>query len=40
MNTVHRQYAKVLHKGGEDDAKVTVLLQEYNDADKVLEKVR
>jgi hypothetical protein len=39
MNTVQRQFGKLTHRGGGDDAKVSVLLQEFEDADKMLTKV-
>jgi amphiphysin len=39
MNSVHRQFGKLTHKGGGDDAKVSVLLQDFDEADKMLTKV-
>ena len=38
MNTVHRQYGKLRGKGG-NQANVAMLLNEYEDADKMLTKV-
>jgi amphiphysin len=38
MNTVHRQFGKLRRKGG-DQANVAMLLNEYEDADKMLTKV-
>ena len=39
MNTVHRQFGKLKRRGG-DQANVAMLLNEYEDADKMLTKVR
>jgi amphiphysin len=38
MNTVHRQFGKLKRRGG-DQANVAMLLNEYEDADKMLTKV-
>jgi hypothetical protein len=38
MNTMHRQFGKLRRKGG-DQANVAMLLNEYEDADKMLSKV-
>jgi amphiphysin len=38
MNSVHRQFGKLRRKGG-DQADVAMLLNEYEDADKMLTKV-
>jgi hypothetical protein len=38
MNTVHRQFGKLKKRGG-DQANVAMLLNEYEDADKMLTKV-
>jgi amphiphysin len=39
MISMQRQIGKLTIKGGGDDAKVAVLLNEYEDADKMLTKV-
>jgi hypothetical protein len=39
MNSMQRQFGKLTHRGGDDDAKVSVLLQDYEEADKMLTKV-
>ena len=39
MNSMQRQFGKLTHKGGGDDAKVSVLLQDFDEADKMLTKV-
>ena len=39
MNSVQRQFGKLTHRGGGDDAKVSVLLQDYENGDKMLAKV-
>lgn len=39
MQTFGRQFGKIRNKGPGDNAKVTVLLTDYEDADKVLSKV-
>jgi amphiphysin len=39
MNSMQRQFGKLIHKGGGDDAKVSVLLQDFEEADKMLAKV-
>jgi len=36
---MQRQFGKLTHKGGSDDAKVSVLLQDFDEADKMLTKV-
>jgi amphiphysin len=36
---MQRQFGKLTHKGGSDDAKVSVLLQDFDGADKMLTKV-
>lgn len=40
MQSMQRQFGKLLHKSPGDNAKVAVLLNDYEDADKVLVKVR
>jgi amphiphysin len=40
MKSMNRQFGKMMGKGGEDTAKVSVLLNDYEDADKTLTKVR
>jgi len=39
MHSMQRQIGKLRNKGPGDNAKVTVLLNEYEDADKVLAQV-
>ncbi|CZT10511.1 related to RVS167 protein (reduced viability upon starvation) [Rhynchosporium agropyri] len=39
MNSLHRQFGKLTHKGAGDKASVSVLLNDYEDADKVLTKM-
>lgn len=39
MNSMQRQFGKLTHKGAGDDAKVSVLLQDFDEADKMLAKV-
>ena len=39
MNSLHRQFGRLTHKGAGDKASVSVLLNDYEDADKVLTKV-
>lgn len=39
MNTMHRQFGKLMNKGPGDNAKVSVLIADYEDADKSLTKV-
>jgi len=39
MNSMHRQFGKLMSKGPGDNAKVSVLLNDYEDADKALTKV-
>lgn len=39
MQSIGRQFNKIRNKGPGDNAKVTVLLTDYDDADKVLIKV-
>jgi len=39
MNSVQRQFGKLMGKGPGDNAKVAVLLNDYEDADKMLTKV-
>lgn len=39
MQTVKRNYGKLMNKGPGDNAKVSVLLNDYEDADRVLAKV-
>jgi amphiphysin len=39
MNTMHRQIGKLRKKGPGDNANVSVLLSDYDDADKMLAKV-
>jgi amphiphysin len=36
---MQRSFGKLLHKGPGDNAKVSVLLNDYEDADKVFAKV-
>lgn len=40
MNSMHRQFGKLMKKGAGDTANVAVLLNDYEDADKMLAKVR
>lgn len=40
MNSMHRQFGKLMKKGAGDSANVSVLLNDYEDADKMLMKVR
>jgi len=39
MNSLHRQFGRLTHKGAGDKASVSVLLNDYEDADKVLTKI-
>jgi amphiphysin len=39
MHSMQRQVARVRGKGGADTAKVSVLLNDFEDADKLLTKV-
>lgn len=39
MQSVQRKFGKLLSKGPGDNAKVSVLLNDYEDADRVLAKV-
>lgn len=39
MNSMQRQIAKARGKAGEESAKVSVLLNDFEDADKMLTKV-
>jgi amphiphysin len=39
MNSMHRQFGKLMSKGPGDNAKVSVLIADYEDADKTLTKV-
>ncbi|KAL3418932.1 sh3 domain signaling protein [Phlyctema vagabunda] len=39
MNTMHRQFAKLSTKGQGDNAKIGVLLNDFEDADKMLTKI-
>jgi hypothetical protein len=39
MNSMQRQIAKARGKGGENSAKVSVLLNDFEDANKMLTKV-
>jgi amphiphysin len=39
MNSMHRQFGKLMNKGKGDSAKVSVLISDYDDADKMLTKV-
>ncbi len=39
MNSMHRQFGKLMKKGAGDNANVAVLLNDYEDADKMLTKV-
>jgi amphiphysin len=36
---MQRQFGKLTHRGGGDDAKVSVLLRDFDEADKMLTKV-
>jgi len=40
MQSMQRQFGKLLRKGPGDNAKVSMLLSDYEDADKVLAQVR
>ena len=40
MQSMQRQFGKLLSKGPGDNAKVSVILNDYEDADKVLARVR
>jgi len=39
MNSMHRQFGKIMRKGPGDNANVAILLNEYEDADKMLTKI-
>ncbi|KAH8816839.1 hypothetical protein F5884DRAFT_236504 [Xylogone sp. PMI_703] len=39
MNTVHRQFGKLMSKGAGDSAKVSALLNDFEEADKCLTKI-
>ncbi|KAF8859899.1 hypothetical protein BDZ45DRAFT_347226 [Acephala macrosclerotiorum] len=39
MNSMHRQFGKLMKKGAGDTANVAVLLNDYEDADKMLTKI-
>ncbi|RFU26393.1 hypothetical protein B7463_g9943, partial [Scytalidium lignicola] len=39
MNTVHRQFGKLMSKGAGESAKVSVLLNDFEEADKCLTKI-
>lgn len=39
MQSVSRKVGKLMHRGPGDNAKVSVLLNDYEDADRVLAKV-
>jgi hypothetical protein len=39
MDSVQRQFGKMMSKGGTDDAKVSVLLQDFTNADQMLATV-
>lgn len=39
MQSIQRQYGRVMHRGAEDDAKVTVLINDYNNSDQALASV-
>ncbi|KAH7312104.1 hypothetical protein BKA65DRAFT_518183 [Rhexocercosporidium sp. MPI-PUGE-AT-0058] len=39
MNSLHRQFGRLTHKGAGDKASVSVLLNDYEDADKMLTKI-
>lgn len=39
MHSMQRQFGKLRHKGAGDNAKVAMLLNDYEDADRVLAKV-
>ena len=39
MNSMHRQFGKLMSKGPGEAAKISVLLNDYEDADKTLMKV-
>lgn len=40
MQSMQRQFGKLRHKGAGDNAKVAMLLSDYEDADRVLAKVQ
>lgn len=40
MQSVQRQFGKLLNRGPGENAKVAILLNEYEDADNVLAKVQ
>lgn len=40
MQSMQRQFGKLLHKSPGDNARVAVLLNDYEDADRLLVKVR
>ena len=40
MQSMQRQFGKLWRKGPGDNAKVSVMLNDYEDADKVLAQVR
>ena len=40
MHSMQRQIGKLRHKGAGDNAKVAMLLNDYEDADRVLAKVK
>ena len=40
MQSMQRQFGKLRHKGAGDNAKVAMLLNDYEDADRVLAKVK
>jgi amphiphysin len=39
MNSMHRQFGKLMSKGPGNEAKVSVLIADYEHADKTLTKV-
>lgn len=39
MQSMQRQFGKLLNKGAGDSSKVSVILNDYEDADKVLARV-
>jgi amphiphysin len=39
MNSINRQFGKLMNKAPGDNSKVSVLLKDYEDADAILTKV-
>ncbi len=40
MQSMQRQFGRLMNKGPGNNAKVSIILNDYEDADKVLAKVR